>query len=284
MTAPEIAVIGGIDTLTDVRQAAVINSVGRHLDTQPFKTNSAGYEQLLTWLRAQGKFDPIDACAAATAVLSGCASGTLKSRDGIVKAIRALCVVRKSAVKARTQTINQIRALMVTAPSALRDKLRGLLTSMLIDTLPRTRPAGDLTDPACAAKTALRRLARRYQALQQEIKDDDAGLAPVVTRAAQPRRTAGLSTETASQLLISAGDSPDRLRSEASFARQCGAAPIPPRPAGPTVTASTAAGTVTPTAPSTPSSWSASSKTDESGTTSPDAPPRACPPRTSCAA
>ncbi len=54
MTAPEIAVIGGIDTHTDVHQAAVIDSIGRHLDTQPFETNSAGYEQLLAWLRAQG--------------------------------------------------------------------------------------------------------------------------------------------------------------------------------------------------------------------------------------
>lgn len=271
MTAPEIAVIGGIDTHTDVHQAAVIDSVGRHLDTRPFETNEAGYARLLAWLRAQGeviavgmegtgaygaelarfltangitvvevdrpdrrarrahgKSDPIDAYAAATAVLSGRASGTPKSRDGIVEAIRALRVVRKSAVKARTQTINQIRSLMVTAPSALRDKLRGLPTSVLIDTLARTRPTADLTDPACAAKTALRRLARRYQALQQEIKEADADLAPLVTRAA-PSLVAlpGVGTETAGQLLITAGDNPDRLRSEASFAHLCGAAPIP---------------------------------------------------------
>ncbi|UQW99165.1 hypothetical protein [Streptomyces sp. RerS4] len=96
-----------------------------------------------------------------------------------MEAIRALRVVRKSAVKARTQTINQIRSLMVTAPSALREKLRGLPTAVLIDTLARTRPTGDLTDPALAARTALRRLARRYQALQQEIKEADADLAPL---------------------------------------------------------------------------------------------------------
>jgi transposase len=271
MTAPEIAVIGGIDTHTDVHQAAVIDSVGRHLDTRPFETNSDGYARLLAWLRAQGKViavgmegtgaygaelarfltangitvvevdrpdrrarrahgksDPIDAYAAATAVLSGRASGTPKSRDGIVEATRTLRVVRKSAVKARTQTINQIRSLMVTAPSALRDKLRGLPTSVLIDTLARTRPTAHLTDPACAAKTALRRLARRYQALQQEIKEADADLAPLVTRAA-PSLVAlpGVGTETAGQLLITAGDNPDRLRSEASFAHLCGAAPIP---------------------------------------------------------
>ena len=37
----------------------------------------------------------------------------------------------------------------------------------------------------------------------------------------------GVRVETAGQLLVTAGDNPDRLRSEASFARLCGAAPIP---------------------------------------------------------
>ncbi|MEV0742828.1 transposase [Streptomyces sp. NPDC050549] len=67
--------------------------------------------------RGAGKSDPVDAYAAATVFLSGRATGTPKSRDGAVKAIRALRVVRKSAVKARTQTINQIRTLMSPHPS-----------------------------------------------------------------------------------------------------------------------------------------------------------------------
>lgn len=271
MSAPGTAVIGAGDTHTDIHQAAVIDSVGRHLDTQSFETTSAGYEQLPAWLLAQGdviavgmegtgaygaelarfltasgitvvevdrpdrrarpahgKSDPIDAYAAATAVLSGRASGTSESRNGIVEAIRALRVVRKSAVKARIQTIDQIRSLMVTAPSALREKLRGLPTAVLIGTLARTRPTGDLTDPALAARTALRRLARRYQALQQEIKEADADLAPLVTRAVPSLVVLpGVGIETAGQLLITPGDNPDRLRSEASFAHLCAAASIP---------------------------------------------------------
>ena len=71
--------------------------------------------------RANGKSDPVDAYAAATAVLSGRASGTPKTRDGVVEAIRSLRVVRRSAVKSRTQTINQIRTLIVTAPSEVRE-------------------------------------------------------------------------------------------------------------------------------------------------------------------
>ncbi|MFJ3026007.1 transposase [Streptomyces tendae] len=37
----------------------------------------------------------------------------------------------------------------------------------------------------------------------------------------------GVGVETAGQLLITAGDNPDRLRSEASFAHLCAAAPVP---------------------------------------------------------
>ncbi|MEV7239182.1 IS110 family transposase [Streptomyces sp. NPDC051020] len=275
MAADEIAVIGGIDTHTDTHtdthQAVVIDTVGRHLATEPFPTSSAGYQQLLDWLRSHGevlavgvegtgaygaelarflsangitvmevdrpdrkarrdngKSDPVDAYAAATAVLSGRAKGTPKSRNGIAEAIRALRVARSSAIKARTQTVNQIRTLIITAPAEVREQFRELPSVELIDRLARSRPAGDLADPACAVRTALRRLARRYRTLSQEIADADAELKPLVTRAA-PQLVAlpGVGPESAGQLLITAGDNPERLRSEASFAHLCAAAPIP---------------------------------------------------------
>ncbi|GAA3025990.1 IS110 family transposase [Streptomyces glomeratus] len=115
--------------------------------------------------RANGKSDPVDAYAAATAVLPGRASGQPKTRDGIVEAIRSLRIVRRSAIKARTQTINQIRTLIVAAPAEVRERLRGLPTYQLISQLARSRPGTDLADPSCAVKTALRRLARRHQNL-----------------------------------------------------------------------------------------------------------------------
>ncbi|QCX82837.1 Transposase IS116/IS110/IS902 family protein (plasmid) [Streptomyces sp. YIM 121038] len=175
--------------------------------------------------RANGKSDPVDAYAAA--VLSGRATGTPKTRDGIVEAIRVLRVVRNSAVKARTQVINQIRTLMVSATSEVRDKLRGLPTKALIDTLARSRPTGSPDDPAYTVKVALHRLARRYQVLDDEIRDAEAETGPLVTQAA-PRLVAlpGVGPETAGQLLETAGDNPEHLRSEASFAHLCAASPI----------------------------------------------------------
>jgi transposase len=53
-------------------------------------------------------------------------------------------------------------------------------------------------------------------------------LAPLVTFvASELLALAGVGVETAGQLLVTSGDNRDRLRSEASFARLCGAAPIP---------------------------------------------------------
>ena len=76
--------------------------------------------------RAHGKSDPLDAYAAAKAVLSGSATGVPKLRDGRVEAIRTLRVARSSAVKARSQAINQIKALIISSPPELRERLRHL--------------------------------------------------------------------------------------------------------------------------------------------------------------
>ena len=178
--------------------------------------------------RAQGKSDPIDAYAAARAALSGAATGTPKTRDGRVEAIRALRLVRGSAVKARTQAINQLKSLLVTGPADLREQLRPLGSAALVETCAQLCPDGDLTDPAIAVKTALRRLATRIHALNAEIAEADRELAPLVTAAAS-RLVAllGVGPDVAGQLLVTAGDNPDRLHSEAAFAHLCGVAPLP---------------------------------------------------------
>lgn len=178
--------------------------------------------------RAKGKSDPIDAYAAATAVLSGRATGTPKSRDGVVEAVRVLRIARRSAVKARTQTVNQIRGLLVSAPAAVRERVAGLDRAALVATLARARPGRDLADPSTATLTALRRLARRHRALDTEIAELDAGIGPLAHQAA-PALTElfGVGPETAGQLLVSAGDNPERMRSEAAFAHLAGVAPIP---------------------------------------------------------
>lgn len=178
--------------------------------------------------RAKGKSDALDAYAAARSALSGAATGTPKSRDGRVEAIRTLRVARTSAIKARTQAINQLKALLISGPAELREQLRDLTTTGQIAACARLRPARDLCDPEQATKAALRRLARRHQHLCAEITDADRDLKALVTAAAPHLlELRGVGVEVAGQLLVTAGDNPERLHSEAGFAHLCGVAPVP---------------------------------------------------------
>lgn len=178
--------------------------------------------------RRHGKSDPIDAIAAAHAAQAGTATGTPKTRDGAVESIRSLRVARAGAVKARTAAVNALHGMLITAPDQLREQFAALTTPRLVTACARLRPGPDLTDPDQAIKRSLRRLARRYQQLTEEILEADTDLDTLI-RATAPALLDrfGVGTEVAGQLLVTAGDNPHRLRSEASFAALCGANPLP---------------------------------------------------------
>jgi transposase len=177
--------------------------------------------------RTRGKSDPVDAEAAARATLAGTARGVPKNRDGRVEMIRVLRVARRSAIRARTQAMNQLHALVTTAPDQLRERLRSLGPKDLVRTVSRLR-CGTLDTPVAATKLALWEIAKRYQSLEAEVQRLDAHLGGLVHKAA-PRlmELLGVGTEVAGQLLVTAGDNPERLRSESSFAHLCGVAPLP---------------------------------------------------------
>jgi transposase len=178
--------------------------------------------------RAQGKSDPLDSIAAARATASGTVTVVPKHGDGPVEAIRVLHATYRSAVKARTQAINQLRALIVTAPDDLRQRLSGLSTTALSTACARLRPAGGDAISAAATKTAMRTLARRITALTAEADDLRGQLRALVhTTAPTLLDLLGVGVDTAATLLTAAGDNPDRIRSDGSFAHLCGAAPLP---------------------------------------------------------
>ena len=179
--------------------------------------------------RRQGKSDPIDAIAAARTVLAGTATGAPKTRTGPVEAIRALRVARRGAVKARTAALNQLHGLLTSAPEPLRAELAGLRTTELVSRCAGFRiDPSRLLEPMVATKAALRAIARRVQALDEEITLADTRLRPATATVA-PRTTAlfGAGPEVAGQLLVTAGDNPDRLRSEAALAHLAGISPLP---------------------------------------------------------
>jgi transposase len=175
----------------------------------------------------QGKSAPLDAVSAARAAQSGRASGVPEGRDGAVEAIRALMVAKRSARHERTQAVNQARALIVTGPDELRGRFAGHAPAALVAAIAALRPRpGDV--PGYATRVALRELGRRAQFLDAQLGRLDELIGPLVTgRAPGLLALHGVGPDTAALLLVAAGDHPERLRSESSWAHLCGVAPIP---------------------------------------------------------
>jgi transposase len=74
----------------------------------------------------------------------------------------------------------------------------------------------------------LRDLARRWKTLDQEVRSLDNNIEALV-RSAAPEllELHGVGVEIAGQFLVTAGDNPERIHSEAAFAKLCGVAPQP---------------------------------------------------------
>ena len=178
--------------------------------------------------RQRGKSDTIDAEAAARAVLAGEANTSPKSGNGDVEMIRHLKIARDTALKARTQAMVTLKTLIVNAPQPLREEFIAMTGPMtLIRALAALRP-GPITSTTASAKTVLRMLARRWLALDAEIRELDDALERLVRRQAPDLMAApGIATGTIAEMLIVLGDNPERIRSEAAFAKLCGVCPIP---------------------------------------------------------
>jgi transposase len=170
--------------------------------------------------RRKGKSDPVDAEAAARAVLSGQATAVPKDREGAVEALRALSMARTSAVKATTQASNQIKALLVSSPQQLREDLT---VKSLLQLATR---CADLP-PGAGVHVALRSLGRRWLLLHAEILRLDADIRDLVrTTVPALLERPGVGVHSAAQLIITAGGNPTRLHSDAAFAALCGVSPV----------------------------------------------------------
>lgn len=176
--------------------------------------------------RRRGKSDPTDAEAAARAVLANDATTIPKDTTGVVEAIRMLHLTRRSAVKAKTQAANQMRDLVLTAPEPIRAELRSMSTVKRVK-LCATWESGTVTDPTSAVRRCLRELAQRWLALNDQANALEAELAELLNEI-MPTLLAerGVGIDVAAKLVIAAGENPERLCSEASFAALCGVSPV----------------------------------------------------------
>jgi len=178
--------------------------------------------------RNSGKSDSLDAVEAARAAISGKAKGHAKTRDGASEALRVLVVAKRSARQARVKALVQMRHLVISAPDELHLRFKGLKVPALIEESAGLRPDRSPDPVTAATKSSLSSLAKRIRFLNAELAALDDQIASLVAAAA-PELLAlfGLGPDTAATLLVAAGDNPERLHSEAAWARLCGVAPIP---------------------------------------------------------
>lgn len=141
--------------------------------------------------------------------------------------MRGLNIARRSAVKAQQAAWRQIGSRLVNAPARLRDRYRDLPEARFVAALTSTRPdqLHDVDDADFLF--ALRSLARRHRASVRRSPACRSGCRPERPRPTRPAGRQRYRPGRGAQLLITAGDNPDRLRTSASFAALCGTAPIP---------------------------------------------------------
>lgn len=170
--------------------------------------------------RRKGKTDTVDAIEAARAAQGERQLGAAKTRDGNVEAIRALAVARRAAKSTKFKTLNQIRHLDFTAPEEIRQSLDGLTSKMVARQAAGLRPRAGGDPVIYATKTALRALGRRVLVLDAETAVIDRLLLQLLREGHEDLLSLyGVGIDSAASLLISAGDNPERLKSEASWAR-----------------------------------------------------------------
>ena len=221
-------------SLGDVLRAGVECSgsygsgLARHLAKNGFTVlEAASPDRAVRRKRGKGGF--VDAGMAAEAALSGVRTVAPKSRDGTVEALRMPQKARSTAVAARRAALQTTRARVVSAPEGPRGRLRGMARMQPIGRLSATRPdPAGLKSPVGAARISLRRLAKRCVGLDDEASELDETIGAVLADAAPLLvKCSCVGPQSAARPMATAGDDPERLRSEAAFAMPCGVAPMP---------------------------------------------------------
>ena len=175
--------------------------------------------------RDGAKSDPLDAVRAAREALGREKWASPRAR-GVREAMRVLVATREGAVRDRTRATNQLKAMIVSAPDELRDRLRDRDGKDLVDRCAKLRDVATRPTDYAATVAALRRLAKRIQHLNTEIKEHDRDLRQLTKQhCPQLLDELGVGPIVAAQIYI-AWSHTGRCRNEAAFANLAGTAPI----------------------------------------------------------
>lgn len=174
--------------------------------------------------RGTGKSDRLDAIAAAKRVLSD-ENVSIPRHRGVLTAIRALLIARRSAVAERTRVLNQLQALTATAPVKLRERIGQGTGKQLERRILSLRTRANAEPDERVVFAVMRDLAVHSRTLGQDAKRYQNHLAELVRSLDQTLLDEpGIGPISAAKLLAC---DPTRFTSEAAFARCNGTAPIP---------------------------------------------------------
>lgn len=179
--------------------------------------------------RMDGKSDPIDAAEAARTLMSGKGISIPKTGSGPAESLRYLNAARDKYVSVMTALSSAILSLLVTAPLNIRQKYSKGTTTKTLECLAVCRPGNlDPTSTDFHVLTALKSMAVTHKEISVSAALLE-GRMRLILEEHYPALLSvhGVGTMTAAALAITAGDNPERIRSEAAFAKLCGACPIP---------------------------------------------------------
>ena len=215
-------VIVGVDTHKQVHVAVAIATCGMRLGGHSFVADAGGYQALLAWAETYGQIEAFGiegtggygvglaraVCQAGHRVLEvnrgdrrlRRVAGKSDTIDAEAAARSVLAGQATATPKTADGAVEMMRQLKVARDTAMKARTSAMITlkQIIVNAPPNLREAlHNLTD---------QRLLRRCASL---------------------RASFGVGANTAAELLIVFGDNPDRIRSEAAFAKLCGACPIP---------------------------------------------------------
>ena len=178
--------------------------------------------------RRNGKSDPVDALAAARQVLTGDALSIPKDSTGPVESLRTLYITRKQLVTTTVKLLNTIKSLLVTASDDIRTRYSTMTNHAMIVALARCRPKPDDHDPANAVVSSLKILATTYLEMRGRCDELESRISALISHI-NPyiSNMIGSGPVIAAELLVSIGENPGRIPSEAALAQLCGVAPLP---------------------------------------------------------
>jgi transposase len=178
--------------------------------------------------RRHGKSDPIDAHAAALAVLRTDGNRVAAPRvDGLREALRILLVARHQMTRSKTAQTNRLRALLLTGDDTDRPLARGPLSNTRLDAIARRRGRPDDTVDQAVRRGEARRLAQNIRDLTRQLTDNRRQLADLTGQVA-PGLTdrIGIGPVSAAQAIVTWSHH-RRCHSDAAFAAMAGTSPIP---------------------------------------------------------